>query len=127
MTTKPDYLDRLLDAASETAGSDYQLAKLLNTQRSAISMWRAGTRPCPVEDQALMASIAGLKADEWLTRAVIAKHEGTAKGDALFKALGKALVATGAVIGSVGANAQAIFSLTPIADAVTQFIRCILC
>ncbi len=89
MTTKPDYLDRLLDQASTAAGSDYKLAKLLNTQRSAISMWRAGTRPCPIENQALMASIAGLRADKWLARAVIAKHEGTEKGDMLSKALGK--------------------------------------
>jgi uncharacterized membrane protein len=72
-----------------------------------------------------MAEIAGLKSEEWAARAIVAQYAGTEKGDKLYRALGKLLVATGAAIASSGANAQAIFSLTPIADAVTNFIRCI--
>lgn len=59
-----------------------------------------------------MASIAGLEADRWALRALVMRHEGTEKGDRLLKALGKGLLATGAVIASSGASAAAIFSAT---------------
>ena len=125
--SNPDYLTQLMDQASEAMGSDYKLAQALGQSRGAISDWRHNRRPCPIEDQILMASMAGLEADKWAVRAIIAKHEGSAKGDMLYKALGKALLATGAAIASSGASAQAIFSPNPITDAVNHFIRCILC
>lgn len=107
---KPDYLDQLINRASAAAGSDYKLAKALETTRQSISDWRHGRKTCPVADQTLMASIAGLDAQAWADRAIVQQYEGTSKGDKLYMALGKALLATGAVIGSSGANAQAIYS-----------------
>ncbi len=112
----------LIDKASEQAGSDYKLAAMLHVSRFTVSAWKHGKKPVPTADIALMASIAGLDAQAWAARDLIAKHEGTAKGDALYKALGKALLATGAAVASFGANAHPI-SL----DSVFNFIRCILC
>lgn len=102
-------LVELIDAASKVVGSDYRLARMLETSRGAISDWRHDRRTCPPADVALMASIAGLDASAWLVRATIEKYEGTAKGDALYKALGKALLATGAAVVSAGASATEIF------------------
>jgi uncharacterized membrane protein len=70
-----------------------------------------------------MAELAGFKAEEWAARALVAQYEGTSKGDKLFRALGKTLVATGGAVASFGASAHQIFSLDP----VSYFIRCILC
>lgn len=127
MNTKPDYLDQLLDQAAAVAGSDYALAKLLDVNRSAISMWRSGTRVCQVENVVLLAEIAGLKPEEWAARALVAQYEGTAKGDKLYRALRKFLPAIGAVIASSGAHANAIFSTNAVTNAIDYFIRCILC
>ena len=68
-----------------------------------------------------MASIAGLNADEWLVRAVVAKHEGTAKGDKLMRVL-KASLLTGAVIGSSSAVAASM-----VYGTTANVLRCILC
>jgi len=123
---KPDYLDQLIDEASKKAGSDYKLAKMLETSRQSVSNWRHGAKKCPVGDVVLMAEIAGFKAEEWAARAVVSQYEGTSKGDKLYRALGKTLVATGAAVASFGASAHLIFSPdgNPV---VSYFIRCILC
>lgn len=123
-TAKPEYLDQLMDQASRAAGSDYKLAQMLKTSRQAVSNWRHGQKTCPVADQVLMAEIAGLKPEEWAARALVAQYEGTSKGDMLFRALGKALLASGAVLVSSGANAHPIFS-TITESAIVYFIRCI--
>lgn len=125
MQAKPDYLDQLLDRASAAAGSDYKLAKLIEASPQTVSNWRHGRKTCPVADVALMAEIAGLVPEEWIARAVVKQYEGTAKGDKLFRALGKLLAATGVAIASSGANALPIFSHDAIRD-VAYFIRCIL-
>lgn len=72
------------------------------------------------EDVAIVANIAGLDSVSWAMRAMVSKHEGTAKGDRLMKAVGKALLATGGVIATNGANAQVIYS-----TITEHFIRCI--
>lgn len=123
MQVIPTYLSQLLDETKKVTGSDYATAKALNVTRGYVSQWRNGSSQCSPEDVAQLAAIAGLEADKWLIRAVLAKHEGTAKGERLIKALGKVSVATGGAMATNGANAQAIFSI----DAVTHFIRCILC
>lgn len=105
-------INELIDRASSVAGSDNKLAQTIGTTRQSVSNWRHGHKPVPVEDVALMASIAGLEADKWALRALVMRHEGTEKGDRLLKALGKGLLATGAVIASSGASAAAIFSAT---------------
>jgi hypothetical protein len=99
----------LIDRASQVAGSDNKLAKLIDAHQQHISQWRSGAKPCPPADVALMASVAGLNADEWLVRAVMAKHEGTPKGEKLMRVL-KASLLTGAVIGSGSAMAGTISS-----------------
>lgn len=103
-------LNELIDKASSIAGSDGKLAKVLNVPPQHVSNWRHGLRNCSPEDVALMASLAGLNAEAWLIRAVVEKHQGTAKGDRLMQALGKGLLLTGAAIASSGATAAAIFS-----------------
>jgi hypothetical protein len=117
---KPEYLDQLIDQASTAAGNDNQLAQMLEVGRQTIYQWRKGMKSCPVADQALMASIAGLDAAAWHARATVAQYEGTSKGDKLYRVLGKALLATGAVIATSGANAQVIYS-----TITEHFIRCI--
>jgi hypothetical protein len=102
-------LIELIDEASKVVGSDYKLAQVLEVSRQTVSNWRHGHKPCPAADVALMASVAGLDAEAWLVRATIEKYEGTAKGDRLYKALGKVLLATGAAVASSGASATVIF------------------
>lgn len=121
MQTIPEYLKQLLDLAAEKAGSDYAVAKALGMHRQQVSNWRTGQRTCTPEDVAQLAAIAGLEPEKWMIRAVLAKYEGTPKGDRLYKALGKSLLATGAVIATSGAAAQQIFLIKP----VVYFIRCI--
>lgn len=112
---KPEYLDELINRASKKAGSDSALARELEVGRQLVSDWRHGRKPCSPEDQALMAGMAGLDAEAWGARAMIAKHAGTTKGAKLEGALKKALVVTGGALVSCGAIAANDF----------YFIRCI--
>jgi len=115
--SKPEYLGQLIDQASKTAGSDSKLAAELGVTRQNIYQWRHGLKPCPVGDQVLMANLAGMAADTWAARAIVAQYEGTPKGEKLAAALGKALLVTGAAIASSGASAATV--------AYDYFIRCI--
>ena len=107
---KPNFLDQLIDKASEVSGNDSRLAMELNVTRQMVSNWRRGYKTCPAADVALMANIAGLDAAAWASRALVAKYEGTPKGEKLAVALEKALRVTGAVIVSAGANASEALS-----------------
>lgn len=120
MVKKPDYFDTLLQKASERAGSDYRLAAMIHTSRHTVSDWKAGRKTCPAADQALMAHIAGMDAEPWAARALIAQHEGTEKGELLKQALKKALVATGVALATFGSSAQAATL-----ESMSYFIRCI--
>lgn len=111
-------LNLLIDKASAIAGSDYALAKMLGVSRQAVSNWRHGHKGCPLEERALLASVAGLDPLAELARAMVTKHEGTKKGDLLMRALGKSLLATGAAVASVGAHASAISSMLPAFDTL---------
>ncbi len=127
---KTDELNLLIDKAASVAGSDYKLAQALGTGRQTISNWRHGQAPCPVEMQALMAHVAGLDPIAELARAVVRKHEGTARGDMLMRALGKASLATGAVLATAGANAQEIYSTiqtTGVLDLVRSVWNATMC
>lgn len=119
MSKKPEFLNELIERASKAAGSDYKLAQLLETSRQTVSNWKHGHKTCPVGDVALMAEIAGLEPEAWTARAVIAQYSGS-KGEKIARALGKALVATGAVIATSGASAGQIAF-----EAAGYFIRCI--
>lgn len=111
-------LNLLIDKAASIAGSDYALAKTLGVSRQAVSNWRHGHKGCPLEERALLASVAGLDPLAELARAMVTKHEGTKKGDMLMRALGKSLAATGAAVASAGAHASAISSMLPGFDTV---------
>jgi plasmid maintenance system antidote protein VapI len=121
--SNPDYLTQLIDYAKAKSGSDAKTAKSIGASITEISSWRNGHRTCSPETVALLAEVAGLEPEKWLVRAVLAKYEGTAKGDKLYKALGKALAVTGAALVSSGAHALPISSL----KSLGYFIRCILC
>lgn len=127
---KPDdNLIFLMDKAKAIAGSDYKLAKLVATTPQKISDWRHGRQKCPPERMAVMAEIAGFDAVQTLLRATVENYEGTEFGDRLMRVLGKALLATGGVIASAGANAAAIYSLTATPtstyEAAVKAIQCI--
>lgn len=112
--------EKLLDAAKKHTGSDYKTAALLHVTRMNLSAWRHGKAHMPAADVALVASLAGLNAVEWGSRALIDQHEGTAKGEMLKQALKKALLATGVAIVSNGASAAETIS-----HSAAYFIRCI--
>lgn len=88
-------INALLDAAKDKHGSDYKVAKLLGRQTQEISDMRYGRLTAQPEDHALIASLAGLDAEEALVRAVIAKHAGKPKGERLLSVLGNVLRRTG--------------------------------
>lgn len=111
----------LLDKAKVQSGSDYKTAKEIGVPRSQLSNWRTGLTPMPAADVVLTAHLAGLDAVEWGSRAIAARHEGTAKGIKLQEALKKVLLATGVALASNGANADLITN-----SALAHFIRCIL-
>jgi hypothetical protein len=115
-------LNTLIDQASKAAGSDNKLAQMLGVTRQRVSNWRNAHQPCVPADQALLAYIAGLDPIQVLARATVEAYEGKPKGDALMKALGKALLVTGAAIGSAGASAAAIFSTIPTTHSAGQLI-----
>lgn len=112
----------LIDAAKSITGKDAETARALGVPRSHVAGWRAGTRTATPEDQAQLAALAGLDAQAWLVRATLKKHEGTAKGDRLYKALGKASLAIGAAVASSGASAMAIFGSTAQGDGLMNAI-----
>ena len=79
----------LITQACEKVGSSTKLAELLEVPQPAISMWKNGSRPCPPEDQARIAELVGLDPLEALVGAVLERHAGTPKGEALCRVLGK--------------------------------------
>lgn len=109
----PALLIELIDKAALIAGSDYKLAKKIGTTPQTMSNWRHGAKPCPAADVALIAEVAGLDPQEWLSRATLWKYSGTAKGDKLHKALGKTSAAITGVLVSSGAAAASVFETIP--------------
>lgn len=90
MTTN-NRLILLIEAAGHKAGSYYKLAKQIGFTESDISSWKANRKPCPIEAQALMADVAGLKAEEVALLAIIerAAEKNPRRGEMLERALGK--------------------------------------
>lgn len=114
-------IPELIDRALQKTGTVSALGKALGIPPSMVSMWKSGAKPCPPEDQARLAAIAGLDPIQTLVRAHIERHEGTEKGDQLARVLGKFLVATGGVIASAGVSAQEIYSAT--CERVPDIVR----
>lgn len=94
-----DEIALLIDKAAEQHPSKSALARALGTTPQTLNSWRSGFKPCPPEMVALIAHEAKLPADQWLARAVLWKAAGKKTEQALKKALGKCLRATGAVLG----------------------------
>lgn len=116
--SNPDQINQLIETAAKAAGSEYKLSKAIGITQSQISNWKSGHSKCSPEDAALMAEVAGLNAAEWMARVAIAKHEGTPKGEKLKAALKKALLVTGGVLATSGANAGSL----PVMVAVKEFV-----
>ncbi len=117
--------NNLLDEAKKQTGSDYKTAQKLMVSRMAVSNWRHDKKPMPVADITLAADLAGMDAVEWTARAVAAQHEGTDKGEALKRALKKALQATGAAM--LSSTAKAAAAMTAFHEPISYLIRCIKC
>lgn len=92
-------LEALIDLAAKYHPSKAALARTLGTDPQTLNSWRNGLKPCPPEFVALIAHEAKLPADQWLARAVLWRSAGKKTEQALKKALGKCLRATGAVLG----------------------------
>ena len=84
---KPEFISQLIDTAAKNAGSDYALAKMLETTRQTVSNWRHHIRPVPLADVALLAAVAEQDPAEMIARYLVCKHKNTPKGDKLKKAL----------------------------------------
>lgn len=83
-------IDSLIKRASEKAGTEYKLAKIMGYSQQQIYDWKTKRKPCPIEAQAIMAEIAGLDAMETIAAALLERNEGTKRYGALEKAVGKA-------------------------------------
>lgn len=84
-------LINLIKVASAGAGNYSKMALRIGETKHNVSAWVAGSRPCPVEAQILMAKVAQLDINATIRSAFIEKHEGSLKGDLLLVALGKSL------------------------------------
>jgi len=88
----------LIDLAAEHHASKSALARKLGVSPQTLNHWRSGLKPCPPEFVALIAHEAKLPADQWLARAVLWRSAGKKTEEALKRALGKSLRATGAAL-----------------------------
>jgi hypothetical protein len=79
----------LISRASDIVGSNAKLAAQMGITPPTVSMWKTGAKPCPPEDQARLARIAGLDPLQALLVAHLERHAGTPKGDALLDVLGE--------------------------------------
>lgn len=85
--TTMQQLNELLEQANEKCGNYSKLAEMLGVSRMLVSQWKTGAKPCPPEEQARIAEIAGFDPVEALVNAVIERHAGTPKGEALCRVL----------------------------------------
>lgn len=91
-------IEKLIDEAAGYHPSKAALAKTLGVSSQRLNSWRNGIEPCPPEYVALIAHEAKLPADQWLARAVLWRSAGKKTEEALKRALGKSLRATGAAL-----------------------------
>lgn len=123
MTTLEN-LCALIQKASDTVGSDANLARAMGIAQQNISLWKAGTRTCTPEDRARLAGFAREDAVQELVRATLEKTEGTLRGEQLRQVLGKWLhQTTGALSGAFALGLSLIF----LSRYDLDVLRCILC
>lgn len=109
----------LINDSTARIGSASKLAPAIGYTRHDVSAWIHGSRPCPVEAQALMGAIAGRDVDQVIREALLERNAGTARGEKLVSALGKGLMASGAVTLSLLPDSAVLASNLP------GILRCI--
>ena len=100
-----NYAKTLIDKAFEKGLTPADIAQELGAPRSYVYDWHNGHRKCKPADLAAIAYLAGFDATQMLARATAEEFEGTKKGQLLARALGKTLLATGAGLATVSAQA----------------------
>lgn len=100
-----NYAKTLIDLAKKRGITQQQIADELGVRNTVVSEWNTGLRKCKPADIAAIAYLAGVDATQMLARATAEEFEGTKKGQLLARALGKTLLATGAALASVSAQA----------------------
>lgn len=93
-----DELSQLIELAAKKLGSKTEVARELGVSPQRLHDWKTGFRPCPIENVAILADMAGLPPEIWLARAALWTHEGTPKGERLQRALGKYARVIGAAL-----------------------------
>lgn len=109
----------LLDKATQKAGNEAKLGKLVLATRHNVNAWKHGIRPCPLEAQVLMASIAGLDVETVMREALLERNAGTARGEKLEAVLKKGAAVAGAV------TASALCGSSALAANLPGVLRCI--
>lgn len=117
-------LHDLIDAAAAACGSAYKLAQRIGYTRMEVSGWRNDKRACPLEAQVFMAQVVGEDVDKVIHEALIEKHADTPRGEKLVTALGKGLMAAGALSTTLLLGNDALASSVPLG---MHLLRCILC
>jgi transcriptional regulator with XRE-family HTH domain len=100
-----NYAELLIDKAKERGLTQAKIADELGVKFTEVSDWKNGRRKCKPADLAAIAYLAGFDATQILARATAEEFEGTKKGQLLARALGKTLLATGAALATVSAQA----------------------
>lgn len=93
-------LKKLMEEATKKAGNASKLAEMIEETRHHVSAWKHGRRPCPLEAQILMASLAGRDVGAEIKAAILERNSGTSRGEKLISALGKGLFLSGVLIAS---------------------------
>ena len=114
-------LSNLIQEAIKKAGSEAKLAAFVEASRHHVNTWKHGTRSCPIEAQILMATLVKLDVNEVIREALIERNKGTARGEKLISALGKAVLAIGVV------TASTLYGNDALASNLPGVLRCILC
>lgn len=94
--TPSDRVVTLINESAAKIGSPAKLAPTIGYTRHDVSAWIHGARPCPIEAQALMATVTGRDVDEVIREALIERNANTPRGEKLISALGKGLMSAGA-------------------------------
>lgn len=117
---------KLIESASEKAGTEYKLAQVMGYDQAAITKWKNGNKPCPIEAQAIMADIAGLDAMETVAKGLLERSEGNRRYNALEQAVGKVYATIRAAgVANIGAKTSWVFSAGLLATVVQQ-TQCVL-
>lgn len=126
MTLEKTRIDKLIEAASKKAGTEYKLAQAMGYSQQQINDWKNKRKPCPIEAQAIMADIAGFDAMETVAKGLLERSEGNRRYIALEQAVGKAFATIRAAgVANIGAKASWVFSAGLLATVVQQ-TQCVL-